>query len=125
MVKKFDLEAMNFEELWLLHEQLTAILAKKIIAEKLELETRLAQLNRAQPIGEPESQETTDRPRRRYPKVLPKYSNPSAPTETWSGRGKQPRWVVAALRTGHKLEDLLITSPKKDTGRKAKRDCHS
>ena len=39
-----DLEAMEFEEIWLLHEELTRILAEKITAEKQELEKRLAPL---------------------------------------------------------------------------------
>jgi len=128
MGKNFDLEAMDFDELWLLHEQLTKVLAEKITAEKLELERRLAQLSRATPVGEAESfsaKSPTDRPRRKYPKVLPKYYNPSAPTETWSGRGKQPRWLVAALRSGHKLEDFLIVSTEKATGRKHRRGRHS
>src|SRR5215831_9850993 len=108
---KLDLEAMDFEELWLLHEELTKILSEKITAEKLELEKRLAQLNPTEQISEANSSATspTERPRRKYAKVLPKYSNPSSPAETWSGRGKQPRWLVAALQSGHKLEELRIS----------------
>ena len=124
MGKKLDLEAMGFDELWLLHEELTKVLTEKITAEKLELERRLAQLNRASPIGEAEERSAnsrTGRPRRKYPKVLPKYRNPSAPTETWSGRGKQPRWLVAALRSGNKLDDLLIANPEKPAGNTTRR----
>jgi DNA-binding protein H-NS len=114
-MRKSDLDAMDLDELWLLHEQLTQILSEKISAEKLELEKRLAQLNRAEPIGEtksPSAEKQTDRPpRRRYPKVLPKYCNPAAPEETWSGRGKQPRWLVAALQSGRRLEEFRISDP--------------
>ena len=49
-----------------------------------------------------------DRPRRPYPKVLPKYQNPKNPAEKWSGRGKQPHWVQAQLKAGKKLEGFLI-----------------
>jgi DNA-binding protein H-NS len=98
-MRKVDLEALNFDELWLLHEQLTKLLSEKITAEKLDLERRLAQLSRV---------DQGDRPRRKYPKVQPKYCNPSEPTEKWSGRGKQPRWLVAALKSGRKLEDFRI-----------------
>jgi DNA-binding protein H-NS len=41
-------------------------------------------------------------------KVKPKYRNPQAPNETWSGRGKRPRWFVAAIGAGKKEKDLLI-----------------
>ena len=109
---KFDVENMDFKELWLLHEELTRILAKKISAEKNKLEKRLAQLSFSEQASEVPEELRAGRPRRKYPKVLPKYCNPSAPLETWSGRGKQPRWVVAALRSGHKLEDLRIPASR-------------
>jgi DNA-binding protein H-NS len=107
-IRKLDLEAMDFDDLWLLHEELTQILSEKISAEKLELEKRLAQLNRVEPVAGAKgssSEKHIDRPpRRKYPKVLPKYCNPSVPEETWSGRGKQPRWLAAALQSGHRLD---------------------
>lgn len=124
-MRKLDLEVMDFDELWLLHEELTKILAEKISTEKLELEKRLAQLNRAERISETATataEPRTDRaPRRKYPKVLPKYSNPSEPGETWSGRGRQPRWLVAALQSGHKLEDFLIAGTKELPSNKIRR----
>lgn len=40
--------------------------------------------------------------------VKPKYRNPLAPNQTWTGRGKQPRWFSAALQAGAVEEDLLI-----------------
>src|SRR5689334_20704154 len=33
-------------------------------------------------------------------KVAPKYRNPADHSQTWSGRGRQPRWFKAALRKG-------------------------
>jgi len=46
--------------------------------------------------------------RRSTGKVPPKYANPSNPSETWSGRGKRPRWFNAAIKAGKKEKDLLI-----------------
>src|SRR6478752_5562591 len=106
-MRSLDLETMGLDELWLLHEQLTQILSKKISAGKLELEKRLAQLNRNDLLREVDKQ-AGRRARRKYPKVLPKYVNPSVPEETWSGRGKQPRWLVAALQSGRDLEEFRI-----------------
>jgi DNA-binding protein H-NS len=40
--------------------------------------------------------------------VKPKYRNPADKAETWAGRGRQPRWVVDALKSGKKLDDFLI-----------------
>ncbi len=42
--------------------------------------------------------------------VPPKYRNPNNPAETWTGRGRQPKWVVAKLAEGVALNDLKILS---------------
>lgn len=39
--------------------------------------------------------------------VPPKYRNPNG-LETWTGRGRQPKWVAAHVEAGGKLEELLI-----------------
>lgn len=46
--------------------------------------------------------------RRSTGKVAPKYRNPADPSQTWSGRGKHPRWFNDALKAGKKEKDLLI-----------------
>ncbi len=38
----------------------------------------------------------------------PVYRNPSNSAETWTGRGRQPKWVRNALAKGACLEDLVI-----------------
>ena len=45
--------------------------------------------------------------RKRSPSV-PKYANPADKSDTWSGRGRKPRWFTAALAKGKKPEDLAI-----------------
>jgi DNA-binding protein H-NS len=43
-------------------------------------------------------------------KVAPKYRNPEKPEETWTGRGKQPRWLAQKVSDGAKVEDFLIAA---------------
>jgi DNA-binding protein H-NS len=43
-------------------------------------------------------------------KVAQKYANPTNPSQTWSGRGKRPKWVSAALEAGLTKDDLLAKS---------------
>ncbi|KAF1014070.1 MAG: Trans-acting regulatory protein HvrA [Stenotrophomonas maltophilia] len=45
---------------------------------------------------------------RKLGKVAPKYRNPANAKETWTGRGKQPRWMVEQTAKGKKPEDFLI-----------------
>ncbi|MEO7068595.1 MAG: H-NS histone family protein [Rhodanobacter sp.] len=40
--------------------------------------------------------------------VPPKYRNPADSEQTWSGRGKRPRWFNDALKAGKKEKDLAI-----------------
>jgi DNA-binding protein H-NS len=110
--KKTDLEAMSVDELWTLHEKVTRILSARITLEKQELEKRLAVLNGSrnsiQDKGDRAVIGDRGKVRRKYPRVLPKYRNPQMPSETWSGRGKLPRWLVAAMKSGRKMEDFRI-----------------
>jgi DNA-binding protein H-NS len=40
--------------------------------------------------------------------VAAKYRNPADTEQTWSGRGKRPRWFNEALKAGKKEKDLLV-----------------
>ena len=115
MNKKIDLDAMSVDEMWRLHEQIGQVLSVRLTSEKRELEKRLAQLRRESEVHSA-STEALDVPRerRKYPRVYPKYRNPDEPSETWSGRGKQPRWLVAALKTGHRIEEFMISNAETD-----------
>jgi DNA-binding protein H-NS len=94
-----ELKSMSLDELWSLRESVNSELGRKIAAEKARLDHRLRQLCLNENIGAV---------RRVYPPVNPKYANPARPSETWSGRGRQPRWLAAQLRSGRKLDDFRI-----------------
>jgi len=40
--------------------------------------------------------------------VAPKYRNPADPSQTWAGRGQQPKWLAAETGKGRALEEFLI-----------------
>ena len=100
-MKNSNLKSMPVDELWNLHEFVVAELTEKITAERAMLEDRLRKLGSTM-------RPQLKRERRPYPMVLPKYRNPENRSETWAGRGKQPRWVTAQLRSGKELDDFLI-----------------
>lgn len=108
--KKLALESMSLDDLWSLHEEISGILSDRIKAEKRELEKRLEALGggmAALADSNAASLSPTGKPRRKYPRVLPKYRNPQT-SETWSGRGKRPRWLVAAMKSGRRIEEFRI-----------------
>jgi DNA-binding protein H-NS len=40
--------------------------------------------------------------------VAAKYANPDDRSQTWTGRGRKPNWVVAKLARGAKIDDFAI-----------------
>lgn len=113
-MKHLNFESMSVDELWVVHEQIGELLVRKIGAQKEQLEKRLAKLNKEIGLsGKAQARSEGGRVRRPYPKVVPKYRNPTNPSETWSGRGKQPRWLVAQIKNGQSLERFLIGSPRR------------
>jgi DNA-binding protein H-NS len=93
-----NLNSMSIDELWSLHEQVVAAVSSKILEEKAQLEKKLEQLGTR----------SIAPARRPYPPVAPKFRNPLRPSETWAGRGKQPRWLLVQLQNGKKMEDFRI-----------------
>ena len=45
--------------------------------------------------------------RKRSPSVA-RYANPADKSDTWSGRGRKPRWFTAAIASGKSPDDLAI-----------------
>ena len=96
-----DFEALTADELYLLHLEVVAVLRKQLVAKKNALEERLQQLY-------PRDDHGIARSRRPYPAVKAKFRNPEQPSETWSGRGKRPRWLDAQLRSGKRIDEFRI-----------------
>ena len=98
-MKDSNLEMMTLAELWDLYQRILPILDGKLEHEKRKLDE----------LGRKFGGYPKDIPRRRhYPRVEPKFRNPSEPSMTWSGRGLQPRWVRDALASGRNLDDFKI-----------------
>ncbi|HXT08587.1 MAG TPA: H-NS histone family protein [Roseiarcus sp.] len=108
-----DLDKMTVDELWSIHEEISAVLSERIVTQKRELEKRLAILRPGSDTAEPPLESRVAKPRksrRKYPKVFPRYRNPGT-AETWSGRGRRPRWLVAAEALGHTIDEFRILEP--------------
>lgn len=115
-VEELDLAELSVDDLLLLRERISQMLPNRVEVERRQLETRLARLDRFK-ADEPIFN-TVDTDTMRIARggrvvgeravVAPKYRNPENSDETWSGRGRQPRWLVAALKKGKKLRDFAI-----------------
>ena len=38
----------------------------------------------------------------------PKYADPAHPENTWTGRGRKPKWLVVALESGRSVEEFAL-----------------
>jgi DNA-binding protein H-NS len=95
---KVNLSRMTVEALMDLREQVDETLLKR----RAELEKQLERMGKAIAVVGRRGGEHALRGR----KVPPKYRGPSG--ETWAGRGAKPKWLVAAIKGGKKLDDFLI-----------------
>jgi DNA-binding protein H-NS len=102
--KKSSLDTLSNQALCKLRDE---------IAEELESRAESLQRTIDQLVGptSPAHNERQGGPRKGY-KVAPKYKGPHG--EKWSGRGKKPRWLTAAISEGKQLNDFLIDKPKKN-----------
>jgi DNA-binding protein H-NS len=100
-----SLKGMNVQALMSLRTQID----KRLLELRAELEKQLAALS-------PSKRKASSALRGR--KVPPKYRSRSG--ETWAGRGARPKWMVAALKKGKKMDDFLIDKSARK-GRKKRR----
>ena len=94
---KPNLSAMSVNELLKLRDDINKALDRK--ANELRSQLSMLGLQRKGPL------KGTASPLKGK-KVPPKYRSPSG--ETWAGRGAKPRWLVAAMKKGKKVEDFSI-----------------
>ena len=105
---KVNLSGMNVEALIDLRKQVDETLLKR----RAEIEKQLARMYK--PVSGASGGSAL-----KGRKVPPKYRGPSG--ETWAGRGAKPRWLVAAIKGGKKLDDFLIAAGKGRIKRRSKR----
>jgi DNA-binding protein H-NS len=96
-----NLKGMNVEALLSLRDQID----KRLLELRAELQMQLAALD-----GQPKGKALRVSGSLKGRKVPPKYRSRSG--ETWAGRGAKPRWLVAALKKGRKIDDFLIKRPR-------------
>ena len=104
---KISLDGMRYVELVDLQRKIEIAISERKQSEREELRRQIEEL--AQNSGfEVDEVVGGQRSSRKGAKIAPKYRNPKNPSETWTGRGRQPRWLAAELNRGKKLESFLI-----------------
>jgi len=104
---KVNLSGMRVEALMDLRKRVDEMLHRR----RAELEKQLEKMGAVAVVGRRGGRSVL-----KGRKVPPKYRSPSG--ETWAGRGARPRWLVAAIKGGKKLDDFLIDKSARKGRRK-------
>ena len=83
---------------------LNLAIAEKAKQEKVELKEKLASIasEAGYSLEELASTKTKKKPN------TPLYRNPDDKSQTWTGKGRKPNWLLTALEAGKSLEDFKI-----------------
>ena len=103
-----ELNSLSLDELKKLQKDVDRAIAsfeaRRIAAARAELEARAKELG----VTLKEVLDASGAGPNRVPAPV-KYRNPNNPKETWSGRGRKPRWLTVALTSvGAELEDFAV-----------------
>lgn len=115
-----DLSTLDFAQLKALHEQVGKQIAGTRQQELKRAAQQIEEIAKSLDMGVSELLEETGvlNPKTKSSKgkagpgvkAPALYQNPSDPSQTWSGRGRQPGWIVKHQEGGGKLEDMKIQS---------------
>jgi DNA-binding protein H-NS len=101
-----NMDTLSLKELKELQAQVTKAIASFEDRRKKEA---LAELeNKARELGFSIAELTGGASTRKRAPAAAKYANPANESDTWSGRGRKPRWFEAALSEGKRPEDMAI-----------------
>jgi DNA-binding protein H-NS len=104
-MQNIDLSDMSLDELKKLQKDVTK--AIDTFKERQRLEALAAVEAKAREMGFSLS-ELTGGTKKGGSAGVPKYVHPENPALTWTGRGRQPRWIKEGLESGKSLDDFLI-----------------
>jgi DNA-binding protein H-NS len=107
---KIDLSALSVNELNDLKKNIAIELELRQRGERQKLIEEFRERAKALGISPRELMAAAKGKVAKAPKSLgvPKFANPADKSQTWTGKGKRPRWVHEALAVGKSLDDLKI-----------------
>jgi DNA-binding protein H-NS len=101
-----DLHALSLKELKALQSQVAKAVAEFDDRKKNEARAELEA--KARELGFSLAELTGAAPTRKRSPAVAKYRNPADASDTWSGRGRKPRWFAEALKAGKSAASMAI-----------------
>ena len=107
MLKETQLAKMPMKDLLALQARVEKAIARRKDIEKKNVKEKMLKL--AHESGfELDELFGESRPRRKRAPVAIKYKDPKNPKNTWTGRGRMPRWLAEKVEAGQSREKFLI-----------------
>jgi DNA-binding protein H-NS len=102
-----DYNALSVKELGsVITEAQTAIEAKRDL-EIAEIQGEITSLVEARGYSIEDIFPTGGKVKKKS-KLAPTHQDPNNPSNTWTGRGRKPKWLTEALEGGAKIDDFVI-----------------
>lgn len=109
MRKATRLGKMSYAELRALRDQVDAAMIAAQAKEREQLRAKMEALAAQAGLTLTDVVHSGRRPSKLAGRQVPiKYRNPKNSSQTWTGRGRKPLWLVEAVRKGQKLETFLV-----------------
>jgi DNA-binding protein H-NS len=106
MARMSSLDKMSYAQLTALRTQVDGMMVEKQAAERAALRQKLSDMAKEHGLS---LEEVLGKRRKGKGSVAIKYRDPKNPGNTWTGRGRMPRWMVAATKGSKaKKDDFLI-----------------
>src|SRR5262245_23154847 len=106
MARPNGIDKMSHSELVELRAEIDRLIIEKHASERIALKQKLADIAKAQGFS---LDDIVGKARKGRGVVAVKYRDPKNPENTWTGRGRMPRWLAAATKSGRvKKEDFLV-----------------
>jgi DNA-binding protein H-NS len=102
-----NVDKLSYKELLQLQTKIAATIDKRKSDEKNAVKRKMMEMAAASGF-ELDELVGSKRGVRKGSTVAPKFRHPKDPTLTWTGRGRQPKWLAAELAKGKKLESFAI-----------------
>ncbi|WP_168194961.1 H-NS histone family protein [Chromobacterium phragmitis] len=113
LLTESDLANLSIADLQRLKSIVENALQKKISAEHADAKQKIMALAALQNLTPQETAHGRDRkkPQSQPSQSPPRYLHPDDESLTWTGRGRQPKWVSEWIHDGNSLESLTIQKP--------------
>jgi DNA-binding protein H-NS len=105
MAKLNGVDKMTYAELAQLRTHIDRLMVDKQNAERVALRQKLSDMAKEHGLS---LEEVLGKGRKGKGSVAPKYRDPKNHENTWTGRGRMPRWMVAATKGGKASKDDFL-----------------